>query len=136
MSISQTSLPGEPILIVSIVPPLKSPDDVQASIQASAEFKKAQGGHVYRILDFKSLGQDLPFSALVNGMAQGLKTDGGVNDPDVSTIYVGSTEWVVFGVKALQNQAQYGPTNVLTLCESVDEAIAAARADMKRREGN
>ena len=132
MSIKTTNLPGEPILIISMVQPLKTSDEADVN-QASAEFKNAEGQHIYRILDFKSLGGDVPFSEMMSGMAQGLNAEGGVNDPDVSTIVVGSTEWVVFGAKAIQDQAQYGQTNVVHLCGSVDEGIEFARAAIKRK---
>jgi hypothetical protein len=133
MSIQSRSLPDEPIIIVSVLNPIKIPDDVIASVQASAKFKQTEGRHIYRILDFTSLGQDLPFSTLVNGMVFELKADGGINDMDVSTIYVGSTEWVLFGARAFREQAQYGPTNVMHICGSVDEGIAIARADIEKK---
>lgn len=131
MSIKKTALPGEPILIISMVPPLNVSDEA-ATTQASAEFKRAEDRHIYRILDFKSLGGDVTFSELVSGMAQGLNEEGGVNDPDISTVVVGSTKWVVFGAEAIRNQAQYGQTNIVHLCGSVEEGIEFARASIER----
>jgi hypothetical protein len=127
MSIQTRHLPNEPIIVVSIMNPVKIPDDVIASVQAAAEFKRERGTHIYRVIDFTTLGEDLPFSSLVNGMVFELKAEGGINDKDVSTIYVGSTEWVLFGAAAFKNQQQYGETNVLHICGSEEEGIEHAR---------
>ncbi len=133
MSIQTKLLPNEPIIVVSIMNPIEVPEDVLSSVQASAKFKHEQGGHIYRILDFTLLGHDLPFSTLVQGMSFELKADGGINDVDVSTIYIGSTEWVLFGAAAFKNQPQYGQTNVIHICGTVDEGIAFARADIEKK---
>jgi hypothetical protein len=45
---------------------------------------------------------------------------------------VGFGEWVSFGVQAFQEQSQYGKTNILHICSSVDEAIAVARAEIAK----
>lgn len=133
MSIQTKYLENEPIIIVSIIPPIEIPGDVLGVVQTVAKFKHEQGKHVYRILDFTTLGQDLPFSSLVNGMVFELNTEGGINDEGVSTIYVGSTEWVLFGAAAFKNQPQYGKTNVIHICGTVEEGISFAHADIQKK---
>jgi len=70
------------------------------------------------------------FSDLVMAMASDMNPDGGINDPDVSTIYIGSGELLSFGAKAFQEQKQYGPTNIKALVATLDDAIAFARTDI------
>jgi hypothetical protein len=130
MSIQVKPLDNEPIIVMHIMPPSEIPGDVLGTIKACADFKRAKGGHVYKILDFTTLGEDLPFANLVNGMVFETKVEGGINDMDVSTIYVGSTEWVLFGAAAFKNQKQYGETNVVHICGTVEEAITFARNDI------
>jgi hypothetical protein len=131
MSIETTHLPEDYTILVTIIPPPKFPDDVINLSQEVVSFKKAVGGHIYRILDFTKL--PMTFSDLVMGMGSDRNTEGGINDPDVSTIFIGSGEWVEFGVKAFREQAQYGETNVKHVCISVDEALAFVRADRKEK---
>lgn len=129
MSVELKELPNEPILVVLTHPPLRIEDGPIAS-QAVVVFKKKLGGHVWRVIDFSEL--DMTFSDAMLGMATEQGVEGGINDMDVSTIYIGSSEIVKFGVKAFQEQEQYGKTNVIGLFETVDEGIAFARADIKK----
>lgn len=131
MSIETRRLLENSTLVVTALPPPQFPDDVINLAQEVVEFKKVAGGHVYRILDFTRL--PMSFSDLVMGMGADRNAEGGINDPDVSTIFVGSGEWVEFGVKAFREQAQYGQTNVKHICTSVDEALAFVLEDRKKQ---
>jgi hypothetical protein len=134
MSIKVTKIPQDAIIVCSIVPPVKLPGDVLDCLKETVQFKKEVNKHVYRIVSFIELGQDLPFGELVQGMGIEIKAEGGINDMEISSIYVGSTEWVVFGADAYRNQSQYGEVNVIHICSSVDEAIEVARKHMKSKE--
>jgi hypothetical protein len=129
MSIAITRLSDDKTILIAVFPPPRIPDDVTNLAQEVVNFKKAVGGHIYRVLDFTKL--PMSFSDLVMGMGSDRNAEGGINDPDVSTVFVGSGEWVEFGVKAFREQAQYGQTNVKHICASVDEALAFVRADKK-----
>ncbi len=126
-------MPNEPIIVISVLPPERGPEEAKEMLKVVTDFKHKIGGHVYRILDFSVLSEGISFSNLILAMGVELKQEGGINDEDVSTIYVGSSQWVVFGAKAFQEQPQYGKTNVVLVCESVEEALAFAREDIKKR---
>jgi hypothetical protein len=130
MSIVTKHLLENSTIVVTAIPPPQFPDDVIKLAQEVVNFKKEAGGHVYRILDFTRL--PMSFSDLIMGMGADRNAEGGINDPEVSTIFVGSGEWVEFGVKAFREQAQYGQTNVKHICASVDEALAFVQEDRKK----
>lgn len=119
-------LPDEHIIVFNMFS-AKGSDDVQKVLKQVADFKHKVGGHVYRIIDFTQVASSIAFSDLVQAMALEMNVEGGINDGEVSTIYVGSNEWIQFGAKAFQTQAQYGKTNVIHICGSTDEALAFAR---------
>ncbi len=123
-------LPNEPIIIFKMMPPPKMPDDVVAVHSNTAKLKHETGLHVYRITDFTPYGDSLPFSSMVQGMAEELHVEGGINDMEVSSIYIVSGKIASLGVDAFRNQPQYGKTNILQVCANVDEAIGYARADI------
>lgn len=130
MTIEWLELPGEPIIVITVYPPLKVTDDAVGSFQHVVEFKRKTGGHVWRIIDFSRI--NMTFSEAVIGMASERDIEGGINDPDVSTIYVSSANIVKMGVKAFQEQAQYGKTNLIGLFGSLDEALNHLRANSKQ----
>ncbi len=118
--------PGEPIVLITMIPPINPTEDApQASIEA-LKLKRETGGHVYRILDFSQI--KLTFTDLVLGMAEDAHHEGGMTDPDVTTAFVGSGELVQLGVKSLTEQKQYGAVNPTRLFTSVDAALADVRA--------
>jgi len=131
MTVEVKELPGEPIIVFHASLPHNPEDDIRIGLQGTVDFKKKMGAHVYRVIDLSKF--NLTFSEAMMGMAAERNSEGGVNDPEVSTIYVGSGEWVTFGVKAFQEQAQYGKTNVIHVCSTVDEGIAFARADIEKK---
>lgn len=131
MTIELTEMPEEPILKIVVQHPFDSEKDLSDTLDAVAAFQRKMGSHVYRIVDLTNF--NLTFPELMGAMAFDRNKDGGINDPQVSTIYVGSGEWVEFGVTALKEQDQYGDTNVIGLCGSVDEALAVAREDLAKR---
>ncbi len=132
MTVEIKELTGEPIIVCAIRLPHTPQDDVRMSQEAVSAFKKKMDGHVYRIIDLSQF--NLSFSDAVMGMAADRNEDGGVNDPTISSIYVGSSEMVKFGAKAFQEQDQYGKTNVVHVCSTVDEGIAYARAELQKQQ--
>lgn len=130
MTLKIEELPDEAIIVCTINLPHVPAEDVRDTLQATASFKEKLGKKVYRIVDLSLF--ELSFSEAVMGMGAEKDAPGGINDPDVSTIYVGSGEWVTFGVKAFQEQEQYGETHILAICNTVDEALSAARADIAK----
>jgi hypothetical protein len=131
MTVEIKELPGEPIIVFYVRLPHTPEDDVRNSLEATAGFKKKIGGSVYRVVDLSAF--NLSFSEAMMGMAAERGAEGGVNDPEVSTVYVGSSEMVKFGAKAFREQAQYGKTNVVFVCSTVDEGIAFARAEIAKK---
>ncbi|NLX09244.1 MAG: hypothetical protein GXY36_06275 [Chloroflexi bacterium] len=125
-------LPGEPIIVFHVRLPHVPQDDVSETLKTTAEFKQKMGGHIYRIVDLSLF--NLSFSDAMLGMAAERGAEGGVNDMEMSTIFVGSGEMVKFGAKAFQEQKQYGETNVVFVCSTVEEGIAFARAELAKEE--
>lgn len=131
MTLQVQELPSESIIVCTVGLPHTPEEDVRGSLQATIEFKQKMGGQVYRIVDLSQF--DLSFSEAMMGMNAERGHEGGVSDNQVYTIYVGSGEWVQFGVKAFQEQEQYGATkNVLHICSTVDEALSFAREHMNQ----
>ncbi len=129
MSIDITRMPDEHAILIKLLPPPLFPKDTTDLHQAGAGFKKEIGGHVYRIVDLTKM--PVKFSDLVMAMASDMNPDGGINDVDVTTVYIGSGELIAFGAKAFQEQKQYGQTNVKAVVASVDDALAFVRKDRK-----
>ncbi len=75
-------------------------------------------------MDFSQV--KLTFSELVMGMAEDAHHEGGMADPDVTTIFIGSGELVQLGVKSFE-QKQYGLVNPTNLFTSREDALAAIR---------
>jgi hypothetical protein len=132
MSTRAVKIDNKPIIVITIIPPPVVPDDVLSVAKYVTEFKREVKTHVYRILDFSVFGDDFTFTDLVQGMAAERGLEGGINDMEVSSIYVGSSQWVVFGADAFQKQSQYGQTNVVHIAATVDEAIEYARAEVEK----
>lgn len=125
MTVAFQEYPTEGIILCTLGLPHDPMGDVNLTLEKVADYKKQVGKQVYRIVDLSKF--NLTFSEAMMGMGAELNKEGGVNDSGVWTIYVGTGEWVQFGVKAFNEQAQYGKTYVLHVCESVDEGIAFAR---------
>ena len=126
MSIETKVLPNEPVIIISVTPPIKTPDDAVALYSEVVKFKRDAGVKpVYRVLDFSRA--QLHFSDMMVGMAAERGQEGGYSDPEVRTVFVGTDEMVEFGVKALQNQTQYSAANIVGMFTSVDDAVAFVR---------
>lgn len=112
-----------------MVPPPVFPQDMLDLHKAVSDFKKEMGTHIYRVVDISAMPSTLGMT--IEAMAADMNPDGGVNDMGITSIYIGSGEWVKFGAKAFQEQQQYGPTNVKAVVSTVDEAMAFIRADRK-----
>jgi hypothetical protein len=129
MAFQTKYMTGEPIMVVLYAAALEF-DDAAKVRQEVVKFKQAQGGHVYRVLDFSKT--QLTFDIMVSAMAEERNQPGGVGDPDVTTVFVGTAELVAFGVKAMKEQKQYGQAKV-ELFTSVDEAVAFARSKIAEK---
>jgi hypothetical protein len=131
MTVTIRELPNEPIIVFELHLPHTPEEDVTSSQKATSAFKKKMNQHIYRVVDMSFF--NLSFTDAMMGMAADMNTDGGVNDPNVSTIYVGSGDMVKFGAKAFQEQTQYGKTNVVFVCSTIDEGITFARAEIQKK---
>ncbi len=129
MSIDIRQMPDEHAVVVAMIPPPIFPKDTTDMHQAVASFRKEVGGHVYRIVDLTKM--PVKFSDLVMAMASDMNPDGGINDPNVTTVYIGSGELIAIGAKAFQEQKQYGQTNIKAVVGTLDEALAFVRTDRK-----
>ena len=112
-------------VFVTMVPPLTVPEDAIQALTASAEFKKEVERPICRIMDFSQV--DLNFSDMMVGMASEKGHEGGLYDPDVATVFIGSGEMVELGVNALKNQPHYEGANVAGLVRTREEALEIAR---------
>jgi hypothetical protein len=56
------------------------------------------------------------------------KGPGGIDDPDVTTIFIGTHAMVKLGVNAFKEQKRYGAVNPIEFVTSVDEALALIHA--------
>ena len=52
-------IPNEPIIVHKVIPPPKTPDDVDDIAKATTELKRDIKQHVYRIVDFTAFGENL-----------------------------------------------------------------------------
>ena len=125
MSIKVEKYPDIHTVLITMQEPLIVPDDAVGALATSAAFKKEQGCHIYRIMDFTQV--NLNFSDMMVGMATEKGHEGGLYDPDVSTIFIGSGELVELGVEALKNQPHYQGANVAGLVRTREEALEIAR---------
>lgn len=122
MSIQFENVKGLPILLVKAYPPLVEQDAVE-NMQHAVELKKQfPGKKIYRVMDFTS---GIDFSGMMVCMAAERGQEGGANDPDIMSFFVGSHELVEMGVSALKQQPQYGQPTVF-LFTSYDEAYNRA----------
>jgi hypothetical protein len=123
MSIATEKMSGLPIALITGTAPLVEKDALD-SMQAAIELKKEfPGKKVYRVIDFS---HGIDFSGMMICMAAEAGKEGGANDPEVETYFVGSSELVELGVKALQEQEQYGTAPNVHLFLSLDEAVNLA----------
>ena len=126
MSINATRMDEISTIILEAVPPSKFPDDPIANLEEAKKFKEHIGGHIYRLIDLSAVSADYTFSDVMIGMATERGKEGGADDPDVTTIFVGFGDVVELGAKSLQEQEQYGKGDV-HLFNSQDEALRYIR---------
>ena len=119
---------NDPIILV-IHTGTAQPDMAISSRAEVAKFQKAQGRMVHRILDFT--GCKVDFSGLVLSMASD-QGPGGIDDPNVTTIFVGTTQMVDLGANAFKEQKRYGAVNPVELFTSVDAAVDFARSKVAK----
>ncbi len=125
MAVTYTRFDKEPIILASYTGSIL-PEEADKTRNEVAAFKKEQGSDmVFRVIDFTRAKID--FSTVALGMAAD-RGEGGIDDPGVTTIFVGSGAMVKLGVDAFKEQKRYGVVNPIELVTSVDEALAIARA--------
>ncbi len=126
MSIKVEQYPDINTILITMNDPLVVPDDAVGALQAAATFKKERGGtKVCRIMDFSQVSLD--FSSMMVGMAAEKGHEGGLYDPDVATVFIGTGELVELGVGALKSQPHYQGANVAGLVRTREEALEIAR---------
>ena len=131
MPVNIERLVDERIIIFRMYVQADPDEDQKTLLKAVIEFKHEVGGHICRIMDFSEV--QVGFSDMMLGMASEKEKEGGVNDPDVSTVFIATTELAQFGVKAFQEQTQYGSfRNIVALVSSREEAMTAARAEIAK----
>ena len=130
MTVEVTRHSELPAVYLKIVNPNRGPDDIAVNMNEGLKLKHELGGHVYRIIDVTEV--EMSFSDMMVAMSADRGGEGTLDDPDVTTIYVGRGDLVAFGVKALAEQDQYGQLGV-KLFASGEEAYAYIVEDMKNR---
>jgi hypothetical protein len=131
MPLTTDFIPDEPILIIEMFTPADPIKDGIAQLQAAVDFKKKVGGRIVKVLDFTHA--EVKFSDMIQAMAAEKGQPGGVNDPDISTVFVALGDMAQIGVEALKEQDQYGDIrNVIGLFQTREEALAAGRAEIAK----
>jgi hypothetical protein len=127
MPVTFENVPSVPVLIVTGKAPLEEEDAKQTMQQVIALKKQFPGKKIYRLMDFTA---GIDFSGMIMCMAAERGQEGGANDPDVMSFFVGSHALVELGVQALKDQPQYGQPTVF-LFTSYDEAYNRVMAEAK-----
>lgn len=130
MSIKIQRVEGLSILLAVAAPPLEAEDALEIMAEATEMKKQFPGQKIYRVMDFT---QGIDFSGMMVCMATEKDHEGGANDPDIETYFVGSSELIALGVKALKEQEQYGVAPNVHLFLSVDEALQLATDQCKSK---
>ena len=107
-------------IVIALVAPLNWQKDYAEGIAASGAFKKACGCFIYRILDLSQ--SRLTFSDMMVGMSVGKGAEGGLYDPEVATVLVGTGELVQMGFEAGKNHLHYQDVNLVGLVATREEA--------------
>ncbi|HEX3049029.1 MAG TPA: hypothetical protein VHP83_00120 [Aggregatilineaceae bacterium] len=127
MGLRIEELTPEPIIIITGLDPV-SRDDPLAVLAAVSRFKRLVSRHIYRIIDLTYLTFD--FDYVIYGMVKDTG-EGGIDDPNVTTIYVGTHELVQYGVDLFKKEnARFGDTHSIFLFSSREEALAYARGEI------
>jgi len=113
-------------IIFEATKPFKVPDDPMATTMETSKFLASTQGPIFRVIDITEVVDTLDFSNLMLAMAEERGKPGGADDPNVTTLFVGSGELVKIGAEALKEQEQYGKANV-HLFESQEDALAFVR---------
>lgn len=129
MSIRTQRLQDLPAILLDIQEPFDPKEDVTRSAQEAARLQQELDRPIYRIIDLSKV--DMEFSEMIVAMGNERKQAGGSSDPNITTCFVGSSDVVRMGTKALAEQDQYGKGKV-SLFTSVNEAIAFIREDIRR----
>ena len=129
MTVTYKHFDGEPIILITYDGAL-SPEAAPQAREEVARFKKAQGSRmVFRIIDFTTAKID--FSTIALGMAAD-RGEGGIDDPDVTTVFVGTGQMVEMGVTAFKEQKRYGAVNPIELVTSVETALTLVRSKLAK----
>ncbi len=121
-------LPGEPIIIHTLLPDYRMGKDARPAIQEMAEIaNEIEEKPVYIII--VTYDMKLNFGDLVQGLAMATRGETAIfTDPNVRLRMVGSGGLVELGVKAFE-QRQYGGLDV-RLYPTLEDALEGARQEM------
>jgi len=121
-------LTPEPIIIITGLDPV-SRDDPLMVLEAVSRFKRLVNRHIYRIIDLTY--QTFDFDYLIYGMIKD-KGEGGIDDPNVTTIYVGTQDLVQDGVELFKTaSARFADTYAIFLFPTREESLAYVRAELE-----
>jgi hypothetical protein len=125
--VSAEHLPNEPILIIKLYKEyVVGRDTAEMLSTVNSQIGENESG-LYSIYDLTEM--KMSFGDLVMALSnQAQKAPGAMADPRVTTVIVGSSELVKFGVEAFK-QEQYGNLK-FPLFESVEEALSYAREQL------
>lgn len=126
MTVKVTPVSDLPALILENVHPFDPLNDPVTNMEEAVKFKRKLGRPIYRIIDIRSF--NLTFGDMMQAMSAERNQEGGSNDPDVMTCFVGSGSIVELGSKALAQQEQYGKARV-KLFTSIEQALEFVRKD-------
>ncbi len=128
MNYRTEKLPGEPIIIHTILPDYRMGRDARLAIQEMAEIaNEIEEKPVYIII--VTYDMKLNFGDLVQGLAMATRGETAIfTDPNVRLRMVGSGGLVELGVKAFE-QRQYGGLDV-RLYPTLEDALEGARQEM------
>lgn len=128
MNYKTERLPGEPIIIHTLLPDYRMGKDARAAIQEMAEIaNEIEKKPVYIII--VTYDMKLNFGDLVQGLAMATRGETAIfTDPNVRLRMVGSGGLVELGVKAFE-QRQYGGLDV-RLYPTLEDALEGARQEM------
>lgn len=123
-------LPGEPIIILTLQPPLTLPDELRASIEETAHITEQFYGIYYRIVDVSQPG--IQFNDIVMTIAESAKgRAGSITDVRARNVYVGSGE-IVDLLAGSPLHKQYNSREAHRF-DTMDQALAYVRSAIIRK---
>ena len=128
MSLEFKRIPGEPIVISTLIPPLDIANDAADTFSQLVYYLDEIDGHVYYISDTTQL-DEVGFSEIVMGLSAVTRDPTSpLGNPRLKTYVVSNQDMITLGVSSL-HQEQYGQLPV-ELVGSIEEALTQIRAEM------